>query len=198
MKTLLLVTVYGGALFLILQYFFDILGFLIKKSEPIKKSKGKNHQESITFKKNQYATSVLKLFEAIDNERTKLPPLSSQLSLDIDPNVLGNQFLDMMVPFIKQKWEQKHFDSFHENFQKGDKAEGFVLNFITHQAADILESDVILMVDKFKAARVLFEHSINRCILLCIYTKEWAEENLRKPVNKRSMIRTPGYPWDLE
>lgn len=189
METLLVTVVYGGMLLLILQKIFDVAGLCANFFSREKLGNKKPMPHSPAYEMNRHSTAVIMLLEAIENERIMLPR-SNGLSgvMEGDPNIYGNQQLDYLARFVRNDWKQEHFEVFRKKLDAGEKVEAYVLNFLTQTSADILEGDPVLNHDKTGAALTLFEHSIQRCVSLGIYTDHWANENLRKPVNERRLI----------
>lgn len=102
---------------------------------------------------------------------------------------LSGPLLENLAATVKSKWKQEHIDNYVAQVRAGESHEAFISNFLVHAVADKLESGryhvyrgVLGMEGtQYKA---LFEHAINTMVARGGYTKEWADENLRKTVYK--------------
>ena len=71
--------------------------------------------------------------------------------------------------------------------REGFSPESFICNYVVHRTADQLESGSLhiyrgVLSTEGTSVKAVFEHAINFMTARGEYTREWADENLRKPV----------------
>lgn len=100
---------------------------------------------------------------------------------------LSDPLFDTLSDAVKFKWTREHIANYKAQIQAGESHEAFIYNFITHACADKLETGRyhvyrgVLNMEGHLYLQ-LFEHAISTMIEKGGYTKEWADENLRRPV----------------
>lgn len=123
---------------------------------------------------------VVDLLERIDHCKQCSPESLRHIS---DP------IFDLLSGAVKSKWTAEHIANYKAQIQAGESHEAFMYNFVIHTCGDRLESG---RYHVYRAAlspegrlyQQLFEHAITTMIEKGEYTKEWADENLRRPVLK--------------
>ena len=102
---------------------------------------------------------------------------------------LSGPLLKNLSATVRSKWTREHIDNYVAQARAGESHEAFICNFLVHAVADILESGRyhvyrgVLGIEGTQY-RALFEHAISTMVARGGYTKEWADENLRKAVYK--------------
>lgn len=123
---------------------------------------------------------VVDLLERIERCKQSAPEAVRQIS---DP------LFDTLSDVVKSKWTSEHIANYKAQIQAGESHEAFIYNFVVHACGDRLESGRyhvyrgVLGIEG-QLYRQLFEHAITAMIEKGEYTKEWADENLRRPVLK--------------
>lgn len=88
---------------------------------------------------------------------------------------------------ISSQWTDKEIAHYVSIAREGHSAESFICNHLVHHTADELESGNHhvyrgVLSGAGNQYRAVFEHAINTMVERGEYTKEWADENLRRPV----------------
>lgn len=110
-----------------------------------------------------------------------------KLSILEEVRHLSDPLFDSLSDAVKSKWTNEHIANYKGQIQAGESHEAFIYNFIVHACADRLESGRyhvyrgVLNMEGHLYLQ-LFEHAISSMIEKGEYTKEWADENLRRPV----------------
>lgn len=114
---------------------------------------------------------------------------SCKLSAPEEVRYLSDPLFDSLSDAVKSKWTNEHIANYKAQIQAGEQHEALIYNFIVHTCADRLESGRyhvyrgVLNMEGHLYLQ-LFEHAISTMIERGGYTKEWADENLRRPVLK--------------
>ncbi len=130
------------------------------------------------LKKKSAEVSVL--LERIELAQRAVPDALRNLSAPL---------LDSLAATVKSEWKQEHIGNYVAEIRAGESHEAFIYNYLIHAVADKLESGrhhIYRGVLGMEGAqyKALFEHAINSMVARGGYTKEWADENLRKAVYK--------------
>jgi len=101
----------------------------------------------------------------------------------------GNKLFKLLADAIKNKWNKEHISVYKEKLLEGELPEAFVCNYIVHTCANKLESGSFhiysgVLNDEGLYYKTLFEWAIDTMINKGCYSREWANENLRKTVYK--------------
>jgi hypothetical protein len=121
---------------------------------------------------------VLDLLERINRCKQSVPEAVRQIS---DP------LFNSLFGAVKSKWTNEHIANYKAQIQAGESHEAFIYNFVVHTCGDRLESGRYhiyrgILSFEGQLCQQLFEHAITAMIEKGEYTKEWADENLRRPV----------------
>lgn len=121
---------------------------------------------------------VRDLLERIERCKQSAPEAVQQIS---DP------LFDSLSSAVKSQWTSEHIATYKAQIQAGESHEAFIYNFIIHACGDRLESGIChvyhgVLNSEGHLYLQLFEHAITAMIGRGEYTKEWADENLRRPV----------------
>ena len=122
--------------------------------------------------------------------RTLLERITScKLSTPNEIRHLSDPLFDTLYDIVKSKWTSEHITNYKNQIQAGESHEAFIYNFIVHACADRLESGQYhvyrgVLGMEGRLYMQFFEHAISTMIEKGEYTKEWADENLRRPVLK--------------
>jgi hypothetical protein len=106
-----------------------------------------------------------------------------------EAQMVADRLFDILAKVVSREWKKEHLENYKAEVRAGGKPEAFIFNYIVQICGDRLESGryhvyrgVLNMEGKLY--QQLFEHSIATMIAAGEYTKDWADENLRKPVYK--------------
>ena len=111
----------------------------------------------------------------------------AQQAVPEDLQALSAPLFAELTGVVRSKWKQEHIDNYVAEIRRGETHEAFLYNFLVHATANRLESGHfhiyrgVLSGEGVQYKR-LFEHAIETMIARGGYTKEWADENLRRQV----------------
>lgn len=102
---------------------------------------------------------------------------------------LASFFFDELRSAIKSEWKPEHDQNYVAEIRRGETHEAFIYNFLVHSTANRLESGRYhayrgVLGAEGTQLKALFEYAINTMIERGGYTKEWADDNLRRAVYK--------------
>lgn len=102
---------------------------------------------------------------------------------------LGTQLLQKLSNEVKHQWKAKDEQNYADLIKNGETHDAFIYNFLVHSTGDQLESGQHhtyrgMLSIRGKQYKRLFEHSINTMVESGEYTQDWANVNLRNPVNE--------------
>lgn len=102
---------------------------------------------------------------------------------------VADPLFDTLVNTVMRQWKAEHLANYKAEIARGGKHEAFIFNFVVHVCGDKLESGKHhvyrgVLNAEGRLYQQLFEHAINSMTASSEYSKEWADENLRKPVYK--------------
>lgn len=102
---------------------------------------------------------------------------------------LSGPLLKSLSRVVTSKWTEEHVNNYVAQVRAGETHEAFIYNYLVQTLGDMLESGHyhvyrgVLGMEGMQY-KALFEHAINTMIAGGGYTKEWADENLRRVVYK--------------
>ena len=130
------------------------------------------------FKKKD--ETILKLLETINRCKVGVPD---------ELQIVSNPLFDTLSGSVKHRWKKRDIANYKSMIQLGESPEAFIYNFIVHRCADRLESGsyhvyrgVLSGIGQLYLR--LFEHAISIMVAKGEYTQQWADDNLRYPVQK--------------
>ncbi len=130
------------------------------------------------FKKKD--ETIEQLLASIETSRVETPD---------DLKHLSDPLFKFIRETVKNRWTEENRISYKNQIESGATHEAFIFNYIVHDVADKLASGNFhvyrgTLSMEGQQYKNIFEHSINTMINKQTYTKEWADENLRKTVYK--------------